>query len=65
MRKVLLLYRESLNEVMKPDSALNLLNQVRGKASLPLTDPQRISCAYTIPTPNPLLPDVIASNQSD
>jgi hypothetical protein len=64
--EVLLLYAESLNEVMKPDSALNLLNQVRARARLtPLTDPQRISCAYTIPTPNPLLPDVIASNQSD
>jgi hypothetical protein len=64
--EVLLLYAESLNEVMKPDSALYLLNKVRERARItPTTDIQRISCSFQLPTPNPLLPDVTTTNQSD
>ena len=48
--EVLLLYAESLNEVNKPDSAKMLVNMVRDRArNTPITDPQRISCAYPLP----------------
>jgi tetratricopeptide (TPR) repeat protein len=64
--EVLLLYAESLNEVNKPDSARMLVNMVRNRArDTPSTDPQRISCAYSLSHPTELLPDVTTSNQSD
>jgi hypothetical protein len=64
--EVLLLYAESLNEVNKPDSALMLVNMVRDRArNTPTTDPQRISCAYTLSHTGELLPDVTTINQSD
>jgi hypothetical protein len=60
------LYAESLNEVNKPDSALMLVNMVRDRArNTPTTDPQRISCAYTLSHTGELLPDVTTINQSD
>jgi hypothetical protein len=64
--EVLLLYAESLNEVNKPDSARMLVNMVRDRArNTPVTDPQRMSCAYSLPHPAELLPDVTTNNQSD
>ncbi len=64
--EVLLLYAESLNEVNKSDSARILVNLVRERArNTPTTDPQRISCAYSLPHPAELLPNVTANNQSD
>jgi hypothetical protein len=64
--EVLLLYAESLNEVSKPDSAKLLLNMVRARARNTLTtDPQRISCAFSLPHPDPLLPDVTTADQDE
>ena len=64
--EVLLLYAESLNEVNKPDSALKYLNIVRARArTTHTTDPQRISCAFPLPHPSDLLPDVTTNDQAD
>ena len=63
--EVLLLYAESLNKISKPDSARMLLNMVRERArNTPTTDPQRISCAYLLPHPADLLPDVTTNDQT-
>lgn len=63
--EVLLLYAESLNENNKPDSALILVNQVRARArNTPSTDPQRISCAFNLPHPDNLLPDITTTDQN-
>jgi hypothetical protein len=63
--EVLLLYAESLNEMNKPDSALTLLNMVRERArKTPTTDPERISCSFTLARPNPLLPVVTTTDQT-
>jgi hypothetical protein len=64
--EVLLLYAESLNEVNKQDSARLLVNMIRERArNIPTTDEQRISCAYPLPHPEDLLPDVTTNNQSE
>jgi hypothetical protein len=64
--EVLLLYAESLNEVNKPDSALILVNMVRARArNTPTTDPQRISCAYSLSHSGELLPNITTKNQSE
>lgn len=64
--EVLLLYAESLNEVNKPDSAKMLVNMVRSRArNTSTTDPQRVSCAYPLPQPGNLLPDITTSNQDE
>jgi hypothetical protein len=64
--EVLLLYAESLNEVNKQDSARMLVNMIRARArNTPTTDPQRISCAYPLPHPADLLPDVTTNDQAE
>jgi hypothetical protein len=64
--EVLLLYAESLNEVNKQDSARLLVNMIRERArNIPTTDEQRISCAYPLPHPEDLLPEVTTNNQSE
>lgn len=64
--EVLLLYAESLNRVNKRDSARMLVNMVRKRArETQTTDPDRISCAYPLPHPANLLPDITVDNQSE
>lgn len=64
--EVLLLYAESLNELNKQDSARMLVNMVRARArNTPITDPQRVSCAYDLSYTGELLPDITGSNQSE
>lgn len=62
--EVLLLYAESLNETGQPQAALSLLNQIRERArTTPTVDPQRISCAFPLASPDILLPDITTTNK--
>jgi hypothetical protein len=64
--EVLLLYAEALNEVNNPDSARMFVNMVRERArTTTIIDPQRISCAFPLPHPANLLPDITTNDKAE